>query len=116
MWNSSNQPHGVTLVLAAALLAPGHLTAQELPAVEPGHRVRLTLMPDPQTGRTIRIVGTLMRLGPDSIAVYDQERLAVVAAALDTARRLEASRGHGSRAGRGALIGLVAASAPWWDR
>jgi hypothetical protein len=100
--------HARTLVMATALLSPCCLTAQQLSGVEPGHRVRLTLMPDPGTDRVTQIVGTLIRLGPDSIAVYDQERLAVVAAALGAARRLEASRGRPSRAGRGALIGLAA--------
>lgn len=101
----------LALALAAAPTAAGRLAAQELPAIQPGMRVRLTLQPDPRADRLTRVVGTLMRLGPDSVAVYDQERLAVVTAALGAARRLEASRGRPSRAGRGALIGLVAGAA-----
>lgn len=104
-------PASAALVLAAALAWAVPLTAQQLPVVEPGHRVRLTLSPDSQSGRTIRIVGTLMRLGPDSIAVYDQDRQAVVTAALEAAARLEASRGHRSYTLRGTLIGLAAGAA-----
>lgn len=98
----------VALALASALIPPGHLAAQQLPAVQPGHRVRLTLQPDPRSHRATRIIGTLMRLDADSIAVYDEARLAVVTAAWEAARRLEASRGRRSYAGRGALIGLAA--------
>jgi len=99
------------LVPALVMICPGVLAAQQLPAVHPGMRVRLTFAPDAGTDRTTRVVGTLMRLGPDSVAVYDQERLAVVAAALGAAQRLEASRGRHSRAGRGALLGLAAGAA-----
>ena len=108
MRTGSTLLHGGALALAIVVVCPSRGTTQAAPTVQPGTRVRLTWTPDPQSDRTTRTVGTLMRLGPDSIAVYDEKRLGVVAAAFGALRRLETSRGRRSHAGRGALIGLAA--------
>ena len=99
------------LLIALTLLAlPGaRLDAQELPPLPLGARVRVSVARGalPGLAERERVTGTLMRLPPDSLVVYDDALLASVAVHHNVIRQLELSRGVHGHAGGGALIGLA---------
>ena len=103
------QPRGKTrsarilsTLLAMTLLAPA-VSAQEAPALQPGQRLRVTAVaPGRFTGVT---VGSLVKVGPDSVTLLDPERSAVTELPLTSITRIEVSQGKRRHTWQGALIG-----------
>jgi len=88
----------------------GGLTAQDTPPFPPDAHVRVTHA-IPSTQSEVRITGMLIGLRADSILIGRRSDDSVFRVSLRSLRRLEIGRGHVSRAGRGALLGLVTGAA-----
>lgn len=94
----------IALLLAAMILAARlDLLAQQEPIVAPGARVRVTA---PSISRD-RLVGTVVEMGEDTCVLEVERRTQPVALPLASLETLEVSQGKKSKAGTGALIGLV---------
>jgi hypothetical protein len=101
------------VMLVAAAMGSGcagvHIVRAPAPWHElaPGHRVRVHLF-QPRN----KVVGYVVRLTADTLVINSGEN-AQHETSLSTAniRRLELSQGEGSRAGRGAFIGLLVGAA-----
>ena len=92
----------VSTLLAVMLLAPA-VRAEEGPPLQPGQRLRVTAVaPGRFTGVT---VGSLVKVGPDSVTLLDPERSAVTELPLNSITRIEVSQGKRRHTWQGALIG-----------
>ena len=92
----------VSTLLAVMLLAPA-VRAEEGPPLQPGQRLRVTAVaPGRFTGVT---VGSLVKVGPDSVTLLDPERSAVTELPLTSITRIEVSQGKRRHTWQGALIG-----------
>ena len=84
------------------LLTPA-VRAEEGPPLQPGQRLRVTAVaPGRFTGVT---VGSLVKVGPDSVTLLDPERSAVTELPLNSITRIEVSQGKRRHTWQGALIG-----------
>jgi hypothetical protein len=93
------------VALLSAVLVAAPAAAAEAPAVEPGQRVRVTAAA-PGLFHGVAL-GTLMKVGPNSLTVADAERGAVTELPLDAITRLEVSQGRRRHTRLGALIGTA---------
>jgi hypothetical protein len=96
-----NAPRVASLVAALVVAAPFTLLAQQESLLAPGERVRVTA---PSIGVHERVC-TFSALRRDTALVMDRGTL--LALPLASVTKLEVSRGRGSRAGKGAVIGLL---------
>ncbi len=97
------------VVLAAALVLTGSadLFGQEAPPVAPGDRVRIAA---PEIVND-RVVGTVVALKPDTLAVNVENRDSPLALPLASLTKLEVSQGQKSRTLKGAGIGFLVGGA-----
>jgi hypothetical protein len=94
----------VWLVVSSWLAAwgPNVLIAQDVPIVEAGARIRLTMASGAR-----RVAGWYEGRSGDWIEVRLDRPKVSTAIALDSVRRIEVSRGRRTRMGKGALVGAA---------
>jgi hypothetical protein len=99
------------------MLLAASATADEGPRVVPGQRLRVTAAaPGAFTGVTM---GTLAKLGPDSLTLIDPERGTVMELPISSIQRLEVSQGRRRHTRKGLLSGAavgIAFAAYVWAR
>jgi hypothetical protein len=79
--------------------------------VSPGPRVRVSLLSGPEHLTRERIIGTFVRVNDDTLVVRERRGRPERSILIASIQSFEASRGRKSRAGKGALIGLVSGAA-----
>jgi hypothetical protein len=93
----------VSAFLATLLIAPVLRADEDTPPLLPGQRVRVTAA---APGHFIGVaMGSLVKIGPDSLTLLDPERSTVTELSLDSITRVEVSRGKHGHTWQGALIG-----------
>lgn len=94
-----------SVVLLAVTLLAAPARAQEGPPLMPGQRLRVTAaIPGRFTGVT---VGSLVKVGPDSLTLVDPERGAVTDLPFSSITRVEVSHGQRRHTRKGLLIGAA---------